>query len=223
MSVTASKRSLLAILFGLLRVADVHGQSGGRDLPRGLRSLAGISLNEDSAATVRTKLGRTREQRVGAGHHDYVSWCYVPAELPRGVLELMSDARDMGTPGLALNVIRLRAEAPPADREGCVPLPSAAGLSTPAGLGLGLSLTKIVELLGQPTRRGADSLIYYFDAKQDLRLGSPEYQFWNTPEHRETCFDAGLPYANVAASVIVLARDGRAVEVRIERNDQSIC
>ena len=215
---------MLAILLGVLCVADLRGQSGGRDLPRSFRSLAGVTLNEDSAATIRSKLGTTRERRVGTGHDAYISRCYVPAGgTPRALLELMSDASDMGTPGQALNVIRFRADAPSEDREGCAHLQASANLSTPAGLLVGSGLTTIEARLGRPTRRAADSLIYYFDAKEDLRIDSHAYQIWNTPEHRETCFDAGLPYANVTATVIVLLRDGRAVEIRIERNDQSIC
>jgi len=219
-----TKASVLAVLVSLLCVTAVQGQSGGRDLPRGVRSLVGVTLNEDSAATIRSKLGDTRERRIGTGHDVYSSWCYVPAEqTSRALLELMSDASDMGTPGQALNVIRWRADAPAEDRRGCAPLATSASLSTPDGLRLGLSRHDIETLLGTATRSSADSLLYYFDAKQDLRIDSPEFKIWNTPEHRETCFDAGLPYANVAASVIVVLRDDRAVEIRIERDDQSIC
>jgi hypothetical protein len=135
----------------------------------------------------------------------------------------MSDASDMGTPGQALNVIRLRADAPSEDRAGCAPLPASATLSTPAGLRLGLGVARITALLGRPTRSASDSLIYYFGAKEYLRPGSPAYEAWDTPEYRESCFDAGLPYANIEARVIVLLRDGQATEIRIERYDQSVC
>jgi hypothetical protein len=135
----------------------------------------------------------------------------------------MSDASDMGTPGQALNVLRLRDDAPSADRAACARLRASADLSTPSGLRLGLSAARVEDLLGPPTRRHADSLVYYFDAKEYLRPDSPEYKVWDTPERWETCFQAGPPYANVAASVIVVLRDGRAAEIRIERNDQSVC
>lgn len=215
---------LLAIVLNALCIAELRGQAGGKDLLRGFRSLAGVTLNQDSAATIRAKLGDTREQNVGSGHDVYASWCYVPAKgQSRALLELMSDASDMGTPGRALNVIRLRADAPSGERRGCAGLPASAALSTPAGLRLGLSRLQIRDLLGRPTRQHADSLVYVFDAKEYMRPGTPEYETWNTPEHRESCFDAGLPYANVAASVIVLLRDGRATEIRIERYDQSVC
>jgi hypothetical protein len=88
-------------------------------------------------------------------------------------------------------------------------------------LGLGAAATE--KLLGRPTRRGADSLLYYFDAKQYFEPGSPEYEAWNTSEYRESCFDTGPPYANVEATVIVVLRDDRAVEIRIERYDRSVC
>ncbi|HWH51513.1 MAG TPA: hypothetical protein VN651_08205, partial [Gemmatimonadaceae bacterium] len=78
-------------------------------------------------------------------------------------------------------------------------------------------------LLGRPTRRGADSLVYDFDAKEFLSPGSPAYEIWNTLESRESCFDAGPPFANVEATAIVVLRDDRAVEIRLERNDQSVC
>jgi len=187
-----------------------------------VRSLAGVTLNRDSAATIRAKLGRTRERRVRTpdGVHD--SWCYVLAN-SHDLLELMSDATDMGTPGHALNVIRLRADAPPEDRDGCAALRAPRELSTPAGLRLQLGSEKIQKLLGRPTRSVADSLIYDFDAKEYLRPDSRAYELWNTPEYRESCFDAGLPYANVRAAVIVVVRDGRAAEIRVERYDQSIC
>lgn len=211
-------------MLSALCIANLGAQSGGQDLPRGFRSLAGVTLNQDSAATIHAKLGPTRERHVGAGHDVRVSWCYV---LTKGsssaLLELMSDASDMGTPGQALNVIRLRADAPADDRDGCALLPASAALSTPAGLRLGLGVATIQQLLGRPTRQRADSLIYDFDAKEYLRPDNPKYEIWNTPEYRESCFDAGLPYANVGATVIILLHDGRATEIRMERYDQSIC
>ncbi|HEY5219644.1 MAG TPA: hypothetical protein VIJ16_07535 [Gemmatimonadaceae bacterium] len=224
MGVTGKKTALLAMALSALCTASLRGQSGGHDLPRGFRSLAGVTLNRDSAASIRAKLGNTRERRIGTGHKTYATWCYVPADgSRRALLELMSDASDMGTQGQALNVIRLRADAPSEDREGCVPLRASVGLSTPAGLRLGLSFARVEELLGPPTRRAADSLMYFFDAKEYLQPGTPAYETWNTPEFRESCFDAGPPYANVGATVIVLLRDGHATEIRIERYDQSVC
>jgi hypothetical protein len=224
MGVTVKKVSVLALTLSGLCISDLQGQSHDHDLPRGFRSLAGVTLNRDSAATIRAKLGDTRERRIRTKHDVYANWCYVLAEgSSRALLELMSDVSDMGSPGQALNVIRLRADAPPADREGCAQLHASAPLSTSGGLRLGLSLAKIQELLGRPTRRGGDSLIYYFDSKEYLRPDSPEYQAWNTPEYRESCFDAGPPYANVGATVTVLLRNGRAAEIRMERSDQSVC
>jgi hypothetical protein len=221
MRLTATKASLLAIGLGALRV--LGAQSADHDLPLGVRSLAGVTLNRDSAASIRAKLGSTRERRVGIGDDGYISWCYVSEGSPRVLLELMSDASDMATPGQALNVIRLRANAPSEDRVGCASLRTAAALSTPAGLRLGLDQTRIEALLGRPTRSGPDSLTYAFDAKQYMRRGTPEYEAWDTPEQREACFDAGPPYANVGATLIVVLRDARAVEIRIERYDQSVC
>ena len=221
---TSIRVAALAVSFSALYVANLRGQSAGRDLPLGFRSLAGVTLNRDSAATIRAKLGNAGERRVAVGHDRYLRWCFVPASRSSSTLvELMSNAGDMGTPGQELNVIRLRAEAPSKDREGCAQLRASADLSTPGGLRLGLAAANIEALLGRSTRRDADSLIYYFDAREFLRPGSPEYEAWNTPENREACFEAGPPYANVDASVIVLLRDGRAAEIRIERYDQSVC
>lgn len=216
--------SRLAIALSLLHITRLPAQSGGRDLPPAFRSLAGVTLDRDSAASIRATLGPTRERHFGAGHDVFTAWCYVPPGNSNvALLELMSDASDMGTPGHALNVIRLRADAPAADRAGCTSLHDSAVLSTPAGLRLGLDAAEIERLLGRPTRTVADSLIYYFDAKQYLQPGTPAYETWDTLEYRESCFDAGPPFANVAATVIALLRDGRAVEIRIERYDQSVC
>lgn len=206
------------------RVSDTHARSRRHDVPLGIRTLAGVTLNRDSAATIRAKLGPTRERTVGTGHDVMLDWCYLPrSTAPGALLELMSDASDMGTPGRTLNVIRLRASAPTAERTGCAPLPAPARLSTPAGLRLGFTMKHVETLLGRPTRRTADSLVYVYDAKEYMRPGTPEYETWNTPEYRESCFDAGLPYANVAGWVIVLLRDDRVVELRLERYDQSVC
>jgi hypothetical protein len=208
----------------VLRMAELQGQSGGKDLPPGFRTLAGVTLNRDSAATIRAKLGPTSLRRIGKGNDARMIWCYVSTKDSGGaLLELMSDVSNMGTLGAMLNVIRLRADASPEDRRRCKSLRDSAELSTPAGLRLGLGLARIEALLGQPQHRSADSLTYYFDAKEYLRADSPEYAIWNTPEHRESCFDAGLPYANVAATIIVVLRDDRAVEIRVARYNQSIC
>ena len=224
MGARIKKSSLLAIVLTTLCVADLQAQSGGRDLPPGFRSLGGVTLNRDSAATVRATMGTTRERRIGAGQAAYTDWCYrVPDGAPHALLEVMSDASDLGTPGHAVNVIRLRADAPSEDREGCAPLRAPAQLATPGGLRLGSDAARIEALLGRPTRSAPDSLIYYFGAKEYLRSGTPAYEAWDTPEYRESCFDAGLPYANVKAAVIVVLRHGQAAEIRIERYDQSIC
>jgi hypothetical protein len=224
LAVTIQKASVLVIVLSTLWGGDLRGQSGGRDLPRDFRSLAGVTLNRDSAATIRATLGTTRERRLGTGHAVYTSWCYRLADgASRALLEVMSDASDLGTPGHALNVIRLRTDAPSEDREGCARLPASASLSTPGGLRLGLGVVRINALLGRPTRSGPDSLIYYFGAKEYLRSDSPAYEAWDTPEYRESCFDAGLPYASVEAIVVVVLRDGQAAEIRLERYDQSIC
>lgn len=218
------KPLVLALGLCILGAPRVRGQSAGHDLPPGFRSLAGVTLNRDSAATIRAKLGGTRERRTGTGHDASLSWCYVPVDAdPRSLLELMSDASDMGTPGRALNVIRLRADAPARERQGCSQLTGTAALSTPAGLRLGLSRANVEQLLGRPTRRDADSVIYFYDAKEYMVPGSSAYETWNTPEYRESCFDAGPPFANIAARVIVLFRDDRATDIRIERYDQSAC
>lgn len=213
----------LAVTVSLVRVGLLAAQSGGRDLPVGLRSIAGLTLNQDSAVTIRAKLGDTRERRLGAGHDAYTSRCYVAGEPAHILLELLSSAGETRTAGEEMSAFRLRADAPGADREGCANLPAAADLSTPAGLRLGLPSSKIVELLGTPTRQGADSLLYYFEAKVFLRPGTPAYDAWNTPEYWETCFNAGPPFAHVGSSVLVVMRGGRAAEIRVERNDQSVC
>lgn len=224
MTIITTWIAALELALGALAPRTLHAQSTGRDLPPGFRTLAGVTLNRDSATTIRAALGRTRERRIGAGHDVYDAWCYTAARSsPGALLEFMSDASDMGTPGRALNVIRLRAAAPAEDREGCAPLPALARLSTPAGLRLGLDAARVRALLGRPTRTAADSLIYDFDAKAYLRPGTPDYDRWNTQEYRESCFDAGPPYANVAASVIVVLRDGRVAELRVERYDQAVC
>lgn len=190
----------------------------------GFRSLAGVTLNLDSAATIRAKLGNTRERRIGTARGPYTSWCYAPSgPTAHALLELMSDAGDLGTPGHALNVIRLRAGVPASERDGCAPLGASAQLETDGGLRLGLGATRIRQLLGEPARYTADSLVYEFVAREFIPPESPEYKLWNTLEYRESCFDAGPPFANVGASVIVVLRDDKAVEVRLERYDRSVC
>lgn len=206
------------------RASGSRTQSRGHDVPPGARSLAGVTLNRDSAASIRAKLGPARERTVGTGHDVMLDWCYLPRGSASGaLLELMSDASDMGTTGRELNVIRLRASAPATERAGCAPLSSRMQLSTRAGLRLGSTVKQVQALLGRPTRRTADSLVYVYDAKEYMRPGTPEYETWNTSEYRESCFDAGPPYANVAGWVIVLVREARVVELRLERYDQSTC
>lgn len=220
----AGRASLLALALCAVSVGDLRAQSDGRDLPRGIRSLAGLTVNVDSATTIAATLGRARERRIGTGDDARVVWCYVSSNRSAAAeLELMSDASPMGTPGRELNVIRLRAHASAADRQGCARLPASATLSTPAGLRLGLGAAAIQELIGPPTRSTADSMVYDFAAKRYMDPGTPEYEKWNTLEYRESCFDAGPPYANVWGRVIVVLEHGRAVEIRTERYDQSVC
>jgi hypothetical protein len=218
-------RTILSVLaLATLRVATLQAQSRGEDLPHGVRTISGVTLNRDSAASIRAKLGETRERRVGTGHDSFVSFCYVRSDRSsRTVLELMSDASDMGTSTRELNVIRLRADAPTRERQGCAPLPASAVLSTPAGLQLGLARARILDLLGRPARSTPNSLVWIYDAREYLRPDTPDFETWNTPENRESCFDAGPPYVNVAAKVVIITRDGRATEIRLERYDQAIC
>ena len=196
----------------------------GRDLPHQFRSLAGVTLNRDNAATIRAKLGPTSERRVGADHDAFASWCYTLGEdSSPTLLEVMSDISDMGTPGRAVNVIHVRAHASRQDREQCARLPRSTTLSTPGGLRLGLTRSSVQRLLGRPTRTTTDSLIYKLDGKEYMRRGSPEYRTWNTPEHRRSCFEGGEPYANVGGTAVVILLKGRAAEIRLERYDQSTC
>src|SRR5581483_9692927 len=103
-----------------------------KDLPRAFRSVAGVTLNRDSAASILQRLGATREEKVGEGHDAYIAWCYVGVpDLSPVLLELMSDMSDMGTPGRSLNVIRLRDKSSAREREGCAPLDRTLSLSTP--------------------------------------------------------------------------------------------
>lgn len=216
--ISSTARSLCVTL-GLLAA-----QSAGHDLPLPFRSVAGVTVDRDSAISIRATLGPARERRVGSGDEVFTRWCYLAADDSSGpLLELMSDASDMGTPGKELNVIRLRTHASSRDREGCAPLGRSVTLATPGGLRLGLARRAIEKLLGTPNRRHADSLRYYFQAREYLRPGTAVYDEWNTPERRESCFDAGLPYVDAGGTVTVLLHDGKAVEIRIERYDQAIC
>ena len=207
-----------------LCAAPLHAQSRGDDLPIGARTVAGVTLNRDSAASIIAKFGHTRERTMDTGHDVYTSLCYVATADPStALLELMSDASDRETPGKPLNGFRIRADLPLADLQGCAALPVPVALATPNGLRLGLSRPEMTTLLGPPTRTSGDSLIWTYDAKRYMRPGTPEYETWSTPENRESCFDAGPPYANVESVVLVVLRDGRAIELRIERYDQSVC
>ena len=186
--------------------------------------MAGVTLNRDSAASIHAKLGTTDEREVGAGHDVLLSWCYlVRRDTSSALLELMSDASDMGTAGHALNVIRLRASSLSEERSGCAPLATNGMPSTPAGLRLGLTTRAIRRMLGSPSRQAADSIIYEFVTKEYMRPGSPGYRAWNTPTHRKECFEGGRPYSNVFATVIILLSNGHASEVRLERYDQATC
>ena len=98
------KSLVLGLGLCVVGVSGARAQSAGHDLPRGFRSLAGVTLNQDSAATIRAKLKA---------------------------------------------------------------------------------------LLGRPTRRDADSVIYVYDTKEYMAPGSSAYETWNTAEYRESCFDAG--------------------------------
>ena len=218
------KRFLSALALLALAAAGSAAQSGDRDLPPGMRSIAGVTLNRDSAASIRQKLGATRERKVGAGHDGFVSWCYVarPDSSPI-LLELMSDVSDMGTRGRELNVIRLRAASSAKARQGCTPLGSSVTLATPSGLRLGLTASQARALLGRPSRTTADSLVYDFDAKEYMRPDSPYYAGWNSAERRESCFGGGPPYANVGGTVILVLVAQQVAEIRLERYDQSVC
>jgi hypothetical protein len=223
----AMKTVTLALALTVFAAPNLWSQSGGRDLPLGLRSFAGVTLNRDSAASIRATLGTTRERRVLIGGERYVVLCYaLSGDSSSAMLELMTnagDATDVGASKHALNVIRLRAESPSEDRSGCARLHASTSLPIPGGLRLGSDVAAIEERLGSPTRIGADSLTYDFATKEYLAAGSPEFEIWNTPEYRESCFDAGLPYANVRARLTIVLREGRATEIRSERYDKSIC
>jgi hypothetical protein len=213
--------SISASLF----VTTLHAQPVPRvtDLPRAFRSVASIELNRDSALSVRAKLGTAPTRRVGSGHDTYLAWCYlVVAGGSTKTLELMSDDSDTGTRGHAVNVIRLRSIRPDEPRN-CTHLPVRRPLSTPGGLQLGLTRTDIERLLGRPTRLFRDSSIYDFVSKELMKPSSAEYKAWNTPKYRKECFGGGPPYADVGATVAVLFRDGHAIDIRLERYDQSTC
>ena len=223
LAVIATK--VLTVAVGLSAVAiGSQAQSLQRDLPASFRSMAGVTLNRDSAASIRRKLGLSAERKIGADHDTFTSWCYLTREDSSPViLELMSDASDMGTPGRALNVIRLRTAASQEDRHGCVILRTPMTLSTPSGLRLGLTARSIQRLLGRPTRTSGDSLVYEFEAREYMRRGSPEFRAWNTPARRKSCFAGGPPYSNIGTTVMLRLLDDRVTEIRLARYDQATC
>ena len=194
------------------------------DLPRGFRALGGVELNRDSALSVFAKLGSAGERRVGSGHDVYRSWCYLidDAGVPI-VLELLSDASEMGTAGHAVNVIYLRSGASRSERKQCSSLVSHAPLTTAGGLRLGLTRKQVQAQLGVPTRRFRDSLVFEFESKEYMKKSSPEYAVWNAPQRRKSCFNGGEPFSTVSATVMVLFRGEHSVKIRLERYDQSTC
>lgn len=217
-------RIVVAMALSLLSAGSLQAQTLGQDLPDGFRSLMGVTLDQDSAASIIARFGPAPQRRTEAGHDAFDTWCFAVGASPsRTLVELMSDASDMGTPGRELTVISVRADAPAADLYGCAPLRIVTPLATPSGLRLGLTRAQVQRLLGRPTRVHVDSLVYDFHAKQPMLPGTSEYATWNTPEYRESCFDAGPPYANVTARVVVVLQDARAAELRIERFDQAVC
>jgi hypothetical protein len=193
------------------------------DLPRAFRSIAGVELNRDSARSIQAKLGSTPTQRIGSGHDTYLVWCY-QAQVGDSIatVELMSDESDMGTRGHALNIIRLRSSKTNLSDK-CGKLPSDASLATSGGLRLGLRRADVERILGTPTRRSGDSLVYDFVAKEYMAPSSAEYKAWNTPKYRKECFAGGPPFANVGATAIVRFANDRTIEIRLERYDQSTC
>lgn len=216
--------SLVAAL-SAFAATSLQAQSMGHDLPSGFRSVAGVKLDSDSAASILARLGATVERDFGAGNGTSSILCYVATQGHAAVLlELMMGRGEPGdSRGQTLDVIRWRTDAPAAARRGCAALKESSRLATPAGLRLGMDDAAIRYLLGAPTRTNADSVIYEFQAKEYMRPGTPEYETWNTPEYRESCFNAGPPFANAYGRIIILFRDRRASEIRIERHDQSVC
>jgi hypothetical protein len=218
------KALALALALNATPIVRLPGQTRQHDLPAAFRSVAGVTLNRDSAATIRAKLGATVERQVGTGHDVLASWCYVArTDASPVLLELMSDMSDMGTQGRALNVIRLRDASAAEDRAGCARLPSSSVLSTRNGLRLGLTAKAVQGLLGKPARMTGDSLVYEFEAKEYMPRRSREYRHWNTPELRKSCFEGGPPYASVGGTAIIRIVDDRVAEIRLERYDQATC
>lgn len=181
-------------------------------------------MNRDSAISIQAKLGMAGPSGVRAGHDKYLSWCYRSGDGAAAVtLELMSDASDMGTAGHELNVIRLRSDVPTTQPNGCGQLAPQMPLSTAGGLRLGLAPAAVAALLGSPSHHAGDSLVFAFVSKEYMARSSREYATWNTPKYRKDCFGGGEPFVDVGATVTVHFRDQHAIEIRLERYDQSTC
>src|SRR6478609_4013198 len=89
---------ILAVAACLPLPSLAQGKARNADLPEPMRSILRVTLDVDSAITVRAKLGATRERSIGSGDDTYASWCYLAAD-SSALIELMSDRSDMGTIG----------------------------------------------------------------------------------------------------------------------------
>lgn len=219
-----SQITKLRWVIAFLCAVPASAQDGPRwDIPPAARAVAGITLNQDSLAGVRAKLGPAQPWTGGAHHDELTSVCYVLGSGAGGqTLVVATDVSVMGLSHQPVNVIALRAGAQPnVDGHACTPV--ATPWTDGAGLRLGMARREVHALLGAPHRTAGDSIVYVLSDREPMRPGTPEYERWNTPERRRSCFDGGPPFAWVGGSVTVHMRADAVAAVRLERYNGAVC
>jgi hypothetical protein len=226
---SSTSRELHSSTLALLMLCAAAATSGAQradprrgDIPTAHRGFLGVRLSDDSLASVKRRLGPTREWHTGDAGESEWWWCYRAGTGPDATVLLLSSGGEMGGRGHQLEEARLsRATRPDTLGSRCGVIRNGTAIATPGGLQLGLDRAAVVRLLGQPLAAGGDSMVYRWATEQLLSPTDPTYADWNA--RRTECFDGRAPFVNVGSGVTVRFDRRGASEIHLWRFDQSIC
>jgi hypothetical protein len=147
--------------------------------------------------------------------------CYIAAE-PRAVAIIFASNSEMaGPPNNEVTDITIMRSEAYSQRTKCGKLTiPAIEIQTSSGLRLGVSQSRIREILGPPFHGTAATWNYMWTVNESLPESDKNYRYWLS--RKEECFDGKQPFITVSSQVEVSFEGGAVTAVHLRRIE-SIC
>lgn len=186
-------------------------------------NIFGLVLGENSLSDVEKVLGPAKQILIGdAAKAEYIKCYHFGGGNNSVYLKFGSNSEMAGPPDFKLTSISLSYKPFNFIKQSDITEISSfnINLGTKSKLKLGLSMIRIVAILGKPTKAEGDKYEYSKCIKKTLSKDDKNYEYW---ANKSECFPNGeSPYFDVCFTVKIFFKNSKAVKIEINRIE-SIC